>query len=79
MVDLPSGLSIGTILKTYCSLSAIAAGLSAVRQSRMPCMIQEALLSPGCTRAVNTTPTRLLSSLGVRDGAVIVNKSQELP
>ena len=69
----------GTILNTYCSLSAAAAVLSAVRKSRIPCMIQEALLSPGCTLAVKMTPTRLFNSLGVRDGAVTVSRSHELP
>ena len=75
----PSGFSMGTILKTYCSLNAAAAMLSAVRKSKIPCIIQEELLSPGCTLAVKTTPTRAFSSLGDRDGAVTVSKSQELP
>ena len=75
----PSGFNIGTILNTYCSLNAAAALLSAVKKSKIPCIIQEELLSPGCTLAVKTTPTRAFSSLGDRDGAVTVSKSQELP
>lgn len=65
--------------------SAVALLLSDIAASPVPpplghtCMIQEALLSPGCTLAVNTTPTLALSSLGVRDGAVTVSRSQELP
>jgi hypothetical protein len=42
-------------------------------------MIQEALLSPGCTLEVYTTPIRLLSSLALPHGAVTVSRSQELP
>lgn len=43
------------------------------------CMIHEATVSPGCTRAVRTTPTRVASSSGVAAEAVIVSTSQIFP
>jgi hypothetical protein len=49
------------------------------RMRALTCIIQEALLSPGCTLEVKTTPIRLLSSLALRHGAVTVSRSQELP
>jgi len=50
----PSGLSMGTILKTYLSLNDLAAGSSETRNSSKPSTTKELLLSPGCTRPVST-------------------------
>lgn len=52
----PSGFRIGIILKTKLSLSALASGLLDMRQSITPFIIQDALLSPGCTLALIIIP-----------------------
>lgn len=52
----PSGLRIGTILKTKWSRSALASAALLVRKSRTPFIIHEALLSPGCTLALRKMP-----------------------
>ena len=45
-----------------------------------PRIINEALLSPGCTRAVKTTPARFRTAAGSRvKKFVIVSRSQSLP
>ena len=42
--------------------------------------VNDALLSPGCTRAVNTTPARFRTAAGSRVRKfVIVSKSQSFP
>ena len=46
----PSGLSIGTTLKTKLSRSSLASSEGPVRKSITPFIIQEALVSPGWTR-----------------------------
>lgn len=48
----PSTLSIGTILKTNLDRKALAVSESPSRQPSVPSITQDALLSPGCTRAV---------------------------
>jgi hypothetical protein len=53
--------------------------LGPVRKSKQPFIIQEALLSPGCTRPVITTPLRCLRLSGSPPKLVIVSKSQLLP
>ena len=52
----PSGFSMGTTLNRNLRRSAAATALSLVKKSSMPCIIQEALLSPGCTRALKMMP-----------------------
>ena len=52
----PSGLRMGTILKTKLSRKALASGVWLTRYSIAPFIIQEALLSPGCTLALRKTP-----------------------
>ena len=44
-----------------------------------PFIMCEALDSPGCTRALTTTPFRARSASGSQAKLVIVNKSQLLP
>ena len=45
-----------------------------------PRIINDALLSPGCTRAVSTTPARFRTAAGSRVRKfVIVSRSQSLP
>ena len=46
----PSGFSMGMILKTKLSLSSFASREGPVTKSITPFIIQEALVSPGCTR-----------------------------
>jgi hypothetical protein len=43
----------GTTLNRKRRRSATATALSLVRKSRIPCIIHDALLSPGCTRALS--------------------------
>ena len=56
------GLSMGTTLKTKLSRSTCASGWSLRRKSSAPFIIQLPTVSPGCTRAVSTTP-RLIDPL----------------
>ena len=54
----PSGLSMGTTRKSSSRRSASASAEVPVRKSRMPCIMNDALLSPGCTRAEMATTRR---------------------
>jgi len=46
----------GTILNTKLSRRALASGALLVRNSRIPFIIHDELLSPGCTLAEKNTP-----------------------
>ena len=75
----PSGFSIGTILKTNRWRSSAASSCAETRNCKTPCMIQLALLSPGCTRAVRTTTGLVFTINGSLEKSVMVNNSQTLP
>eukprot|EP00964_Phaeocystis_antarctica_P028315 scaffold15967_cov55-Phaeocystis_antarctica.AAC.3 len=59
----PSGLSMGTTRKSSWRRSASASAEGPVRKSRMPCIMNDALLSPGWTRAEMATTRRASMSL----------------
>ena len=75
----PSGFNIGTSLKTKLSRRSLASGDPPVRKSRIPFIICEALLSPGCTRAVITIPFRFLIASGSLEKVVTVISSHMFP
>jgi hypothetical protein len=54
----PSGFSIGTILKTNRLRRSLASCVGPVKKSNMPRIIQDAGVSPGCTRALSITQCR---------------------
>lgn len=77
----PSGFKIGTILKIKCSLKALASAQLLVRNSKIPFIIQDELVSPGWILALKNTPFldnafKLVGSLSL---LVIVTSSQRLP
>lgn len=75
----PSGLSIGTILKTKLFLRYLAPSSSLTRYSRVPCIIKDALLSPGWTQDVNIMALRIAISSGLEVKFVIITISQSFP
>ena len=77
----PSGLSIGTILKTKWSLRTFASGAFDVKKSTIPFIAQLPFDSPGWTLAEMNTPflLRAFSLLGSLSFEVIVIRSQRLP
>lgn len=57
----PSGLHMGTILKTRRFLSSLATRLLLIRKLTSPCTIQLEDVSPGCSRAYTKTTFLALS------------------
>jgi hypothetical protein len=75
----PSGLSIGTILKTKLFLRYLAPSLSLIKYSRVPCMMNEAFDSPGWTLDVNIMALRTAISSGLEVKLVMITISQSFP
>lgn len=75
----PSGLSIGTILKTKLFLKYLAPSSSLTRYSSVPYIIKEAFDSPGCTLDDSTIALRTAISSGLDAKFVIITISQSLP
>ena len=75
----PSGFSIGTTLKTKISLSAFASLSFDTINSRKPSMMNDAFVSPGCTRELIIMHLR--SAIASYDEAkfVIISNSTVLP
>lgn len=75
----PSGFNIGIILKTKLFLKYFAPSSSLTRYSKVPCMIKEALDSPGCTLEVKIMARLTAISSGRELKLVIITISQSLP
>lgn len=73
IIRLNEAMSMRTLtLKTKVSLSSWASSESPSRKSRNPSIIQDELVSPGCTRAVTTTAFLVLPSTLLPSRDVIV-------
>jgi len=75
----PSGLSIGTILKTKLFLKYLAPSSSLIKYSNVPYIIKEAFDSPGWTLEVKTIARLTAISSGRDVKFVIITISQSFP
>ena len=75
----PSGLSIGTILKTKLFLNNLAPSSLHTKYSNVPYIMNETLLSPGCTLDIKMIALLFAISSGVESKLVIMTISQSFP
>ena len=75
----PSGLSMGTILKTKVLRRNWACSSSLTKKSMTPFIRKDALDSPGWTRDVNIMDLRTAMSTGSLRKLVTINMSTSLP